>query len=200
MKDALLTVLRNKDSSLEEFRSAAHRLAHLVAAETAISSLQEKISIETPLARSEGFRPKNPVTLVAILRAALVMLPPFLNFFPKASVGFLGIKRDESTARPIPYYENLPELTSVHDIYLLDPMIATGGSAKYALERLLALGVSPSQITLIGFIAAKEGLSLLKSHFQTLKIKVVAQDAQLNAHKFIVPGLGDFGDRYFGTS
>lgn len=141
----------------------------------------------------------NPTILVPILRAGLSLLPAFSSAFPKASIGVIGIKRDEKTAMPIKYYDKLPSITSNDRILILDPMVATGGTAHLALTTLTNLGASPSQITLIGIIASTQGLTALKKTHPQVTLNILATDPLLSDDKMILPGLGDFGDRYFGT-
>jgi uracil phosphoribosyltransferase len=199
MKEALLTTLRNKHTRPTEFRCAADKLAELLAAEVALQIEQEEISIETPLGPTTGYQVKGDIILVPILRAGLALLTPFLRLFNEAKVGFFGIRRDEATAYPELYYEILPRMNGHETILLLDPMIATAGSALLSIDRLVAKGIPASSIKLVGVISAPEGIEALHSQYPDVGITVVAQDERLNAQKFIVPGLGDFGDRYFGT-
>ena len=130
---------------------------------------------------------------------AWLLLPAFIKLFPDAPIGFFGIRRDEKTAEPHLYYENIPELTPNDHLFLLDPMIATGGSSLLALEKLWPR-LSPNQITLVGIISATPGILKIKKRFPVLRIIVAAEDPELNASSYIVPGLGDFGDRFFGTN
>ncbi len=199
MKNTLLTVLRDKNTSLEMFRCASHRLGSVLAAEVAQKLHEKAKPIETPLCPMQGAELAANILLIPILRAGMALLPPFLSLFPKASVGFFGIKRDEATAKPIEYYENIPPFSAHDTLIILDPMIATGGSAHVAVKKLLSKGAQMSQIHLVGVIGATEGIAFLHRQHPGLPIIVAGIDHELNAHKFIVPGLGDFGDRYFGT-
>ncbi len=198
MKEALLTKLRDKKTPLLEFRTAAFELADLIAADAAAGVPTKRAIIETSLSSAAGAVTTNRIVLVSILRAGLVLLPSFLKLFPDAPIGFFGIRRDEKTAEPHLYYENIPPLLPTDHLFLLDPMIATAGSSLCALEKLTA-HLSPNQITLVGIISATPGIARLKKRFPVLRIIVAAEDPELNAHAFIVPGLGDFGDRFFGT-
>lgn len=181
MKEALLTLLRDQSIDEKQFRKAADQLCELLAADAAKSAKKES------------------VVLVPILRSGLVLLPPFLRHFEEARVGFFGMRRDHETFKPILYYENIPPLDKKDKIFLLDPMLATGGSTLLAIQNLVQKGADTSRITLISLIAAPEGLTAVQKAFPQVKISTVAVDEKLNARKFIVPGLGDFGDRYFGT-
>ncbi|NGX58249.1 MAG: Uracil phosphoribosyltransferase [Chlamydiae bacterium] len=199
MKSILMTTLRNKDSSLEEFRSAAMRLGSTLAHNTLSEFTKKEISVITPLGETTGYCFDEPVMLMPILRAGLVLLPPFLTIFPHARVGIIGLKRNETTAIADMYYENLPELTPDENVIILDPMLATGGSALKALHLLEEKGVNPSKIKMVCMIASTEGLKTVKSQFPQLDLIVAQEDLELTKEKFIYPGLGDFGDRFFGT-
>ncbi|MBU1008042.1 uracil phosphoribosyltransferase [Candidatus Dependentiae bacterium] len=199
MKEALLTTLRNKKTSIAQFRQAAEKLGLILAAEAAQLLEQETISIETPLAKTEGGQFKNNLVLVPILRSGIALLNPFLHFFQRASVGFVGLQRDEKTAVAELYYYKMPPLSAQDDVILLDPMIATGGSAIDALNILKEKGAHEEKIVFVAIVAAPDGLERIKKAFPKIKIIVPAIDERLNNKKFIIPGLGDFGDRFFGT-
>lgn len=177
-QEALLKILRNPKTEPPLFRKTTALLASLLA--------QEHHCI-------------SPTALIPILRAGLALLPPFTSTFPNASIGILGIKRDEKTALPHKYYEHLPTLSTTDLIFLLDPMIATGGTARLAIKTLLERGASPTNITLIGVIASEEGIRSIQSEYPQVVLHIVTTDPSLSDKKMIVPGLGDFGDRYFGT-
>jgi uracil phosphoribosyltransferase len=181
MKEHYLEILRKNSSSLLEFRTAAHGLAKLLFADAS-----------TRLAHRR-------VIVVPILRAGLAFLNAALEFFPNAPVGFFGIRRDEKTALPHLYYENLPKISPQDWILLLDPMLATGGSALLALEKLKAAGAVLDQTMLISAISSMPGVDALERRFPQVGHFSAALDLSLNAKKMIVPGLGDFGDRFFGT-
>jgi uracil phosphoribosyltransferase len=199
VKEILLTKLRDKDASCQEFRAAALELSELLAAEAALEVPTKRARVETPLSSAAGSVVSGRVVLVSILRAGLSLLPAFMKLFPSAPIGVFGIRRDEKTKEPHLYYENIPQLQPTDHLFLLDPMIATGGSAVAALEHL-CLHLTPSQITLVGIISATPGVQNLKKHFPVVRLIVAAEDPELNKDAFIVPGLGDFGDRFFGTT
>jgi len=199
MKESLLTILRDKNTGLAAFREASDQLSDLLAAQAAALVPQEPCSVQTPLGPAAGSQIVHPVALIAILRAGLAILPSFVKLFPHAPIGLFGMRRDEKTAMPVPYYENLPKLTSSHLVFLLDPMIATGGSTLHALERLEALGVHPSRTTLVSVLGSAEGVKRIKTKCPYVNIILGGEDPGLDDKKFITPGLGDFGDRYFGT-
>lgn len=141
----------------------------------------------------------NRVILTTILRSGLAMLPAFVELFPSAPVGFFGIRRDEKTAEPHLYYENLPKISSLDWVFLIDPMLATGGSATLALTKLKESGAHFNQTMLISIVAAQQGADKIRKIFPAITLITAAIDPSLNDRKYIVPGLGDFGDRYFGT-
>lgn len=198
MKEILLTKLRDRKTPLPEFRQVTHELAELLAAEASSTLPSKRSIIETTLSSAEGFTLQGRVVIVAILRAGLALVPAFLKLFPDAPIGLFGIRRDEETALPHLYYENIPPLQPTDHLFLLDPMIATGGSSIAALEKLVPR-LSPNQITLVGVISASPGIINIKKRFPVLRIITAAEDPELNAQSYIVPGLGDFGDRFFGT-
>lgn len=199
MKELLLTKLRDKNTGMAEFRWTAQQLAHILASETASILPKVKLPITTPLGNFDGVTLRYSVVLVPILRSGLALLPSFIEFFPNATVGCIGLKRDEVTAEAHLYYKNLPPIGKEDRIIILDPMIATGGSGTAAIKILLEHNIEEERITYAAVIAAKEGLSKINKAFPKIKIIVPAVDEKLNTHEFIVPGLGDFGDRYFGT-
>lgn len=193
-----LSQLRDKDTGPAAFRKAAHQLTHLLAYE-AISHLEtSSYTLETPFERTQGTHIPYPITLVPILRSGLSMLPVFLSYFPFASVGVLGLQRDKKTAETHQYYCNMPPLSAEHRVIILDPMIATGNTACTAFDIILK-HVPITQILFVGIISAAQGINTIKKAHPQAQLIVAGQDAQLNDKHFIVPGLGDFGDRYFGT-
>ncbi|MDE3048059.1 MAG: uracil phosphoribosyltransferase [Verrucomicrobiota bacterium] len=179
MKEALLNRLRDRDIPLKEFRQTAISLSALVASEI--------------YPRFQG----QKVVLNAILRAGLSMLSAFQEKFMHAPIGLIGIRRDEKTVAPHLYYEKIPPLPSGAQILRLDPMLATGGSTNLALNLLKARGAV--HCTVISLISAPEGQAFVKKNHPGVSLYTVALDRGLDDRKFIVPGLGDFGDRYFGT-
>jgi uracil phosphoribosyltransferase len=200
MKKALLTILRDKSSSRSQFRRASDKLSELIAAEIAEELTLEEISVATPLANAQGHRLTQKVVLIPILRAGIALLPAFMRLFDESRIGFLGVRRDENTAKAYQYYENIPPLSNHEIILVLDPMIATGGSALLALQKLKERGAHLAHIFLISVIASTPGIQAVKALFPEINIRVVSEDQALNDKKFIIPGLGDFGDRYFGTT
>jgi uracil phosphoribosyltransferase len=158
----------------------------------------ESVVVETPLERTGSLRlkPLDPV-LVPVLRAGLGLLPSFLQLMPTAKVGHLGLYRDHDSLVPVPYYRNFPPLLEARPVFVLDPMLATGGSASEAVRQLKAAGAV--NMSLVALLAAPEGLERLQKDHPDLTIVVGAVDRQLNEKGYILPGLGDAGDRLFGT-
>ena len=196
MRESLLTRLRDEKTPIEGFRQAAHQLAALLAAEASALATEEPKMVKTPLGQAEGASISQRVVLVPILRAGLILVPAFLKYFPQATIGLIGIRREEATAKPQFYYENIPDLKPTDLVFILDPMIATGGSALLAINHLIKKGAT--QLALIGIVGSSEGLEKIESEYPDLTMIVAAEDPELNSRKYIVPGLGDFGDRYFG--
>lgn len=199
MKKLLLSVLRDKNIDIKLFRETSDKLASILASDVGEILEKNKIEIDTPTGKSFKLKFKNDIVIVPILRAAFSLLPEFLNFFEYAMVGFLGLRRDEKTAIANEYYRKLPTIKKTDDILLLDPMIATGGSGLKAIQILKELGVREEKIIFVSVICSKDGVSRIKKNYPNIKFIYVEQDEILNKDKFIVPGLGDFGDRFFGT-
>ena len=192
-----LTRLRDVHTSASEFRVLVQRLAVLLVYEAADDLEVGTISVKTPLMVTEGYQLSQRIGLVPILRAGLGMVDPILELLPTAEVWHLGLYRDEETAQPVEYYSKLPPRNPVDVAFVLDPMLATGGSAQAALETLHSWGVKRTKI--LSIIAAPEGIKAVQSRFPETQIFVCSVDQELNDKKFIVPGLGDAGDRIFNT-
>jgi uracil phosphoribosyltransferase len=192
-----LARLRNVLTPPNEFRGLAHCLAGLLAYEATKDLAVESTTVETPLAVAPGGRISQRIGLVPILRAGLSMVDPVLQLIPSAEVWHLGLYRDEETAQPVEYYSKLPAARPVDVALILDPMLATGGSAVSAMAALRRWGVH--QLKLLSIIAAPEGVREVQNRFPDSQIFVAAIDQRLNDRKFIVPGLGDAGDRLFNT-
>lgn len=199
MKELLFTTLRDKNTTRGAFRAAAQRLARMLAAQAASHLAKKEVQVQTPLAQASGVVLQNETVLVPILRSGLVLLPAFEEVFPEAGVGFVGLARDEETAQAKEYYRKLPPIPKGADVLVLDPMIATGGSGIAALQMLVDAGVTEKQILFVAVISAPEGLGAIQAAFPNIHMLIAQEDTGLNDEKFIVPGLGDFGDRYFGT-
>lgn len=192
-----LTQLRDKDTPPAEFRALIGRLAGLLAYEATKDLVTTPAKVETPLVETEGAQLAQRIGIVPILRAGLGMVDPVLNFIPTAEVWHLGLYRDEATAQPVEYYQKLPATDPVDVALVLDPMLATGGSATVAIRTLERWGVKT--IKLCSMIAAADGVDVVRRECPDTQIYVCTIDPVLNEHKFIVPGLGDAGDRTFNT-
>lgn len=195
-----LTVLRDKNTPSPTFRALAEELVTLLAYEATREVRVAPIEIETPVARTTGLEISDPKPLVVpILRAGLGMLEGMVKLMPSAEVGFLGMVRDEETLKPTIYAERLPDDLSNRQCFILDPMLATGGSLLAAIEYLFDRGAK--DVTAVCLIAAPEGLKAVEDATQgrSLTIVIGALDERLNEVGYIVPGLGDAGDRLYGT-
>ena len=192
-----LTHLRREETAPVAFRRHVRQLASLLAYEATQDLQEQPVEINTPLAGTRGFVVSSTIGLVPILRAGLGMVEPALDLLPDAQVWHLGLYRDEETARPVHYYSNLPSGQPVDVALVLDPMLATGGSAIAALTTLAEWGVPC--VKLLAIIAAQAGIDAVSQAHPDTAIHVCAVDAELNSRMFIVPGLGDAGDRTFNT-
>jgi uracil phosphoribosyltransferase len=195
--DDVLAALRDKRTPSVEFRRLAHRVSLLVVAEATRDLPTAQAQIDTPLEATTARVLSRRVVAVPVLRAGLGMLDAFLELVPSAQVGYFGLERNEQTAVARRYYEKVPKNLQDAIVYLLDPMLATGGSAAMAIEGLRDLGAQ--QIRLLCVVAAPEGVAYLQEAHAEAEVYTAALDRGLNEHKYIVPGLGDFGDRLFGT-
>lgn len=194
--DALLE-LRDKSTPPAVFRQAAARITTVLAAEAMRDVPSVAASVETPLGPAIGRRVSGDVVVVPVLRAGLGMLDAILALAPRARVGHIGLQRDEVTAVASQYYAKFPAKLDTSFVLMVDPMLATGGSAIAALELLRTAGARLVHVVCI--VAAPEGVAALEAHFPTVHIFTPVVDERLNEQKFIVPGLGDFGDRLYGT-
>ena len=175
----------------------AVRISLLLAAEATRDVPATEVTVETPLGPASGRRITRNVVVVPVLRAGLGMLDAILELIPTARVGHIGLQRDELTAVASQYYSKLPPDLSGSFVLMIDPMLATGGSAVAALDLLRKGGAR--DVRMICIVAAPEGIALVERHHPDVRVFTPAVDQGLNAHKFIVPGLGDFGDRLYGT-
>jgi uracil phosphoribosyltransferase len=194
--DVLLR-LRDTRTRPDVFRMMARRISLLLAAEATRDLPTRLASVETPLSTARGREIAAEVVVVPVLRAGLGMLDAFLDVVPKARVGHIGLQRDEATAVASQYYAKFPTSLDQCYVYMVDPMLATGGSAVAALDLLRQQGAR--EVRLLCIVAAPEGVALVAEHHPDVRIYTPVVDERLNDHKFIVPGLGDFGDRLFGT-
>lgn len=192
-----VTILRDKNTDSETFRSALQRVSNLLAAEVSKDFSLTKIEVETPLEKTMGSKLSNDVILVPVLRAGLGMVNGFLQIIPEAKVGHIGLQRDEETLKPIEYYYKVPKNLELAEVVMLDPMLATGGSASEALNYLKNRGAK--KLVFACLVAAPEGIQKIVAEHPDVKIFAGALDRELNSKGYILPGLGDAGDRTFGT-
>lgn len=193
-----LTIMRDKNTGTKDFRELTHELSQLLGYEAMRDIRTELIEIETPVAKT-----KSPVlagrklALIPILRAGLAMADAIADFVPNAKIGHIGMYRDPVTHLPVEYYCKLPSDIEVRDVFVLDPMLATGGSAILAIDALKAKGAS--NIKFVCILAAPEGIAKVQAAHPDVEIYTAAIDEKLDHHQYIIPGLGDAGDRIFGT-
>jgi uracil phosphoribosyltransferase len=195
-----LAVLRDRNTEPKKFREVVRELSWLLGYEALADARVRPIRITTPIEETEAHELGDRIGLVPILRAGLGMVDAMLELMPTAQVWHLGLFRDERTLRPVEYYNRLPDSASVDVCLILDPMLATGGSATAAIEVLKRWGaVTPVRIKLVNLIAAPEGVQAVADAHPDVHIHCAALDRQLNDRGYIMPGLGDAGDRQFGT-
>jgi uracil phosphoribosyltransferase len=195
-----LALLRNEEVEPKKFRELVREISWLVGYEALADARVRPIRVRTPLEETDGVQLADRIGLVPILRAGLGMVDAMLELMPTAQVWHLGLFRDERTLRPVEYYNKLPDSASVDLCLILDPMLATGGSATAAIEVLKRWGaVTPVRIKLVNLIAAPEGVEAVTKAHPDVDIYTAALDRQLNDRGYIMPGLGDAGDRQFGT-
>jgi len=193
-----ISLLRDKNTSTKEFRELVSEIAMLMAYEVTRDLPLKEVDIETPVAvaKSNVLAGKK-IAIVPILRAGLGMVDGMLNLIPMAKVGHIGLYRDPETLEPVEYYCKMPEDVTEREVVVLDPMLATGGSAAAAVDFLKKKGIK--NIKFMCLIAAPDGISRLSEAHPDVPIFCAAKDPELNDHAYIVPGLGDAGDRLFGT-
>jgi uracil phosphoribosyltransferase len=192
-----LTKLRDRTTEPKKFRELVREIAGLLTYEATADLLVQARQVDTPLAPLNGVELKEKIGLVPILRAGLGMVEGVWELMPTAEVWHIGLYRDERTLKPVEYYNKLPVEPTVSVCLILDPMLATGGSAVATVDVLKRWGVK--KIKFVGIIGAPEGIANLQSHHPEVPIHLAAIDERLNEHGYILPGLGDAGDRQFGT-
>jgi len=192
----LLTILRNKETQPPEFRQIAERLGYLLVADALSDMATNEVDIVTPLEPTTGTQLTGPVVAVAVLRAGLGLLHSVLTLVPDAAIGFAGVQRNEETAEPMEYYTKFPELSAAR-VLILEPMLATGGSLSWAIDKVKENGAQ--DIVAVCVVAAPEGVEAIKTSHPDVRIVAAALDRELNPSFYIAPGLGDMGDRLFGT-
>jgi uracil phosphoribosyltransferase len=191
----LLTSLRDRTTPPAVFRALTRRLTLSLVLEATRDLPTEPREVETPLERVEG-RDLGPLVAIPILRAGLGMLEAVTDTFPGVSVGYIGLERDETTLQPTSYYEKLPPLEDAN-VLLLDPMLATGGSAARACSSIRARG--PASLRMVCIVAAPEGVRVLAESHPDVDVFAASLDRELNDRGYILPGIGDYGDRLYGT-
>ena len=196
--DYKLTILRNKKTPSSLFRQTMNEVSYLIAADVLKNLKFKKILIETPIKNTLGKILSQSIVIVPILRAGLGLIEGFIKLLPDAEKGHIGLYRDEQTYKPVEYLFKLPKVKNKVFI-VLDPMLATGNSCVEAINLLKNSGISVKNIFLVSLLAAPEGINNIKNSHKGLRIFVCCIDRGLNKKKFIVPGLGDAGDRYMGT-
>ncbi|GAA6021749.1 hypothetical protein JCM10207_008564 [Rhodosporidiobolus poonsookiae] len=195
-----LSQLRNKHTSPKEFRSLLKELSSLLGVEASASlPLRDVPNLQSPMATYTGKELASRVGLTPILRAGIGMTDAFLDLFPSAQVFYLGLFREKVSLSPVEYYQKLPQQVTVDTLYLLDPLIATGGTAIAALQILQDWGLDVKQIKLVSVLASRAGLEKVAEAYPELEVYVGAVDEQLTSDGYLIPGVGDTGDRLFNT-
>jgi len=196
LKDHYLTIIRDKETDFENFREYSSKLSYLLFIE-GTKNISTKIKpIETPLTSIDGVEIENENVAIAVLRAGLGLVDGVKNLLPSTSFGYIGVQRNEETAAPEYYYENLPNLEN-KNVFILEPMLATGGSLSFAVDKVKEH--NPKSIIALTVISAPEGIERLKEEHDDITLVTAKIDEKLNENWYIVPGLGDMGDRLFGT-
>lgn len=197
LADESLLALRDQTTGMPDFRRHAQRIARMLVLEATRALPQAPARVDTPLEPVDGHRCEQPVVFVPVLRAGLAMLFAGMELIPNARVGFVGMERDEATAKATEYYCKLPEDLAAARVCVIDPMLATGGSMDDTITAIKAAG--GHDIFAVCVVAAPEGIERMQKRHEDVTIVTAAVDRELDDNKYIRPGLGDFGDRYFGT-
>ena len=193
-----ISILRDKNTGSNEFRSIIKEITILLAYEASKDFTLEEFDLETPICKTTGYRLSGKkLGIIPILRAGLGMVDGLIEVFPAARVGHIGMYRDEETMKPVEYYLKIPKDSNKRDMLVIDPMLATGGSACDAIQRLKEKGCT--SLKLLNIIAAPEGIKKVQEEHPDVDIYIAQLDKELNDDCYIVPGLGDAGDRLFGT-
>ncbi|MCF8240887.1 MAG: uracil phosphoribosyltransferase [Melioribacteraceae bacterium] len=192
-----ITYLRNRETEEYQFRLALRRISFALSIEIAKTFNMKEIEVETPLEKTKGHKINHQIVMVPVLRAGLSMVSAFIEMIPDAKMGHIGLQRDEKTLKPVEYYFKVPSDLHLSKVIVLDPMLATGGSASAALDFLKEKDAN--DLSLACLISAPEGVEKIYKDHPDVKIYTAVLDRQLNEIGFILPGLGDAGDRTFGT-
>ena len=196
LKDHYLTIIRDKETDFENFREYSSKLSYLLFIEGTKNISTKTKPIETPLTSMNGIEIENENVAIAVLRAGLGLVDGVKNLLPSTSFGYIGVQRNEETATPEYYYENLPNLEN-KNVFILEPMLATGGSLSFSIDKVKEH--NPKRIIALTVISAPEGIERLKKELSDITLVTAKIDEKLNENWYIVPGLGDMGDRLFGT-
>lgn len=191
-----LSILRDRTTGPGEFRLATRRLSYILTVEATSRLAETEYRLETPLSPATGYRPARPPVAVAVLRAGLGLIDGVVDLVPDVAVGYVGVERDEETARPMAYYTKFPEMRE-RTVLVLEPMLATGGSLGWAVKSVKEAGAA--HVVALCVVAAPEGAARMEREHPDVEVVAAAIDSHLNDRFFIVPGLGDMGDRLFDT-
>ncbi|GAB6188296.1 uracil phosphoribosyltransferase [Marinitoga arctica] len=193
-----LTIMRGKETGPKEFRELLKEITLLLTYEATRNLPTINVDVETPIQKTKGEMVEDKkITIVPILRAGLGMMDGILSLVPNASIGFLGIYRDPESLKPVEYYLKFPPFSENHYVFIVDPMLATGFSIRYAIKKVKEFGVK--NIIVMSLLAAPEGVKNIENEYPDVKIFTASLDEKLNDHAYIIPGLGDAGDRLFRT-
>lgn len=192
-----LTVLRDRRTESPRFREVARRLAYLLVAEATADLSMDEVEIDTPLEAATGRRLTRPIVVVAVFRAGLGLIDAAVDLLPDARIGYAGVQRDEETAEPLEYYTKFPPMTDAR-VLILEPMLATGGSLSWATSKVKEKGAT--DITAVCVVAAPVGVERMAAEHPDVRVVTAAVDRDLDHNFYIRPGLGDMGDRLFGTA
>lgn len=192
-----LTTLRDRETDTPRFRETARRLAYLLVVEATADLPRADRKVPTPLEETTGSKLGKPVVIVAVFRAGLGLIDAALDLLPDARIGYAGVQRNEETAEPMEYYTKFPPMADAR-VLILEPMLATGGSLDWACTQVKRNGAN--DITAVCVVSAPEGIALMEQRHPDVRIVTAAIDRDLNEHFYIRPGLGDMGDRLFGTA
>ncbi len=197
LKDHYLTNLRDKNTDFDTFRDSASKLSYFLVVEATKHLTTLSKEIDTPLTKTKGLQIENNSVAISVLRAGLGLMDGVQQLIPNISFGYVGVQRNEETAQPENYYEKLPDLVD-KNVFILEPMLATGGSLSFAIETVKKY--NPKNIHALTVISAPEGINKIKENHPDITLVTASIDEKLDDNWYIVPGLGDMGDRLFGTT
>ena len=197
LKDHYLTNLRDKNTDFDTFRDSASKLSYFLVVEATKHLTTLSKEIDTPLTKTKGVQIENNSVAISVLRAGLGLMDGVQQLIPNISFGYIGVQRNEETAQPENYYERLPDVVD-KDVFILEPMLATGGSLSFAIETVKKY--NPKNIHALTVISAPEGINKIKENHPDITLVTASIDEKLDDNWYIVPGLGDMGDRLFGTT